>query len=264
MAGKDSTLLDIDQDPADQLEFQDIPHIHGSEKGPRDEDGQTHTFTTFPAAADDSEDEVEGKPQLLTDKKQPSFWTFEYYQTLFDVDTIQVVIRILNSVVPRPKSNYLQSYIRPNPDLYGPFWICATLIFTTAITGNLANYFHTEGRDYEWKYDFHKVTFSATAIFSYWLLVPLALWGFLWWRRSSAGYSFLEILCVYGYSLAIYVPVSILWVINISWLQYLLVILSMVLSGTVLVIVFWPAVKEDDKKSVIFDPVRDFPLFLVF
>jgi len=38
----------------------------------------------------------------------------------------------------------------------GPFWICTTLVFTVAVAGNLANYFHSAGEDYKWKYDFHK------------------------------------------------------------------------------------------------------------
>lgn len=37
----------------------------------------------------------------------------------------------------------------------GPFWICATLVFTTAISGNLADYIAHAG-DYQWTYDFHK------------------------------------------------------------------------------------------------------------
>lgn len=54
------------------------------------------------------------------------------------------------------------------------------------------------------------VTIAATAIFSYAWLVPLALWGFLLWRNNKVmnlvTYSFMEIVCVYGYSLSIYVP----------------------------------------------------------
>lgn len=44
-------------------------------------------------------------------------------------------------------------------------------------------------------------------------LVPVALWGFLSWRqgaeRQIGGYSFLETVCVYGYSLFIYIPTSV-------------------------------------------------------
>ena len=38
----------------------------------------------------------------------------------------------------------------------GPFWICTTLVFTTAIAGNMANYIQYGGKDYQWRYDFHK------------------------------------------------------------------------------------------------------------
>ena len=34
--------------------------------------------------------------------------------------------------------------------------MCATLVFTTAIAGNLANYIQSRGEDYHWHYDFHK------------------------------------------------------------------------------------------------------------
>ncbi|CAL1548054.1 unnamed protein product [Lymnaea stagnalis] len=154
-------------------------------------------------------------------------------------------------MVPRPGQNYLVKDIRPNPDLYGPFWICTTLVFTTAIAGNLANYFSAAGKFYKWQYDFHKVTFAATAIFSYWWLIPLILFGILWWRGSQAKFSFLEMLCIYGYSLAIYIPISVLWAIQVSWLQWTLVVLGAVLSGSVLLITFWPAVSEDNKKIAI-------------
>ena len=58
-------------------------------------------------------------------------------------------------------------------------------------------------------YFFIPVTLAATAIFSYAWLVPLAMWGVLVWRGSRAKISLLELLCIYGYSLAIFVPVSV-------------------------------------------------------
>lgn len=60
--------------------------------------------------------------QLLKEddgKKSPSFWTFEYYQQFFDVETRHVFQRVTGSMIPLPKRNYLELSIRPNPDLYG-------------------------------------------------------------------------------------------------------------------------------------------------
>ncbi|XP_050402638.1 protein YIPF1 isoform X2 [Patella vulgata] len=234
----------------DELQFQDFP-LEDEDVEFEVKNSHIHKFSDFPPTAESDEDDSTDKSELLKeDKKTSSFWTFEYYQQYFDVDSKQVLHRIAGSMIPLPGRNYLVSHIRPNPDLYGPFWICMTLVFTIAISGNLANYLQSASTQYEWKYDFHKVSYAATAIFSYWWLIPLALYGLLWWRgtQSSLHYTFLEIICVYGYSLAIYVPISILWMIQVNWLQWLLVTIGAVLSGSVLLITFWPVVKEDAKQ----------------
>ncbi|XP_077309424.1 protein YIPF1 isoform X4 [Lithobates pipiens] len=240
---------------------------------------------------------------LAGQKKLAPFWTFEYYQTFFDVDTYQVLDRIKGSVLPIPGRNFVRLYVRSNPDLYGPIWICATLIFTITISGNLSNFllhkgepqyhyvpefrkghlstesfFHSNfaiaGKTKELSknirdkiVDLHKagmgyttiskklVSIAATAIYAYAWLVPLALWGFLSWRHSKVmsmvSYSFLEIVCVYGYSLFIYIPTSVLWIIHSEILRWVLMSLAMSLSGAVLMLTFWPAVREDNRKVAI-------------
>ena len=104
--------------------------------------------------------------------------------------------RLLWSVLPRPGAtmDFLRRSIRPKPDLYGPFWVCVTLIFSVAIsgkitnivmvtkkqsqifpvsydvttfisldyTGNVAQYLQTavqpnSATGFRWHYDFHKV-----------------------------------------------------------------------------------------------------------
>ncbi|KAG9466165.1 hypothetical protein GDO78_017106 [Eleutherodactylus coqui] len=193
---------------------------------------------------------------LAGQKKIAPFWTFEYYQTFFDVDTFQVLDRIKGSVLPIPGRNFVRLYVRSNPDLYGPIWICATLIFTITISGNLSNFLlHNGEPQYHYVPEFRKVSIAATAIYAYAWLVPLALWGFLSWRHSKVmsmvSYSFLEIVCVYGYSLFIYIPTSILWIIHIEILRWVLMSLAMCLSGAVLMLTFWPAVREDNRKIAI-------------
>ncbi|XP_056388126.1 protein YIPF1 [Hyla sarda] len=197
------------------------------------------------------------KTELLAgQKKIAPFWTFEYYQTFFDVDTYQVLDRIKGSVLPIPGRNFVRLYVRSNPDLYGPIWICATLIFTITISGNLSNFLLHRGQSqYRYVPEFRKVSIAATAIYAYAWLVPLALWGFLSWRHSKVmsmvSYSFLEIVCVYGYSLFIYIPTSILWIVHSEILRWVLMSLAMCLSGAVLMLTFWPAVREDNRKIAI-------------
>lgn len=192
---------------------------------------------------------------LAPDETRPnnSFWTFEYYQQFFEVNTLDVGRRLLGSMVPRPDSNYLQTTIRPNPDLYGPLWTVITLIFTTGVCGNFSNFLASlmDPKSQTYHFSFKKVTLAATVIFCYWWLLPTALRLVFWWRKSRSNVTFLESICVYGYSLAVYIPISILWLIPSSTFQTLLLIVGMILSGSVLVLTFWPTVRDDDKKVAI-------------
>ncbi|XP_024117261.1 protein YIPF1 [Oryzias melastigma] len=202
-----------------------------------------------------SEDEQaqEESAELLGGQKQGGgFWTFEYYQSFFNVDTIQVLERVRGSMMPFPGRSFLKHYVRTSPDLYGPFWICVTLVFSMAISGNLSTFLSQTGNpEYHYRPQFHRVTIAAAVIFIYAWLVPVALWGFLTWRRRAERqigvFSFLETVCVYGYSLFIYIPTSVLWSIPVQWLQWILVLVSMGVSGSVLVLTFWPVVRDDTK-----------------
>ncbi|GIY50123.1 protein YIPF1 [Caerostris extrusa] len=240
--------LDDGQDAQSELQFQDFS------LGATSPDVATLSPSgSFSSYKEDLRDD-ENEDLLSTEKKEgSSFWKFSYYQSFFDVDTDQVAQRIIWSMIPLPgRATFLDRQIRPKPDLYGPFWIAATLVFSTAISANIANYLRTEGQGaHLWSYDFHKVSLSATAVYSYTFLLPLILWGLMWYRQNTNRYTLLEMLCVYGYSLAIYVPISVLWVIQVAWFQWILVIIGAVLSGAVLLQTFWPTFRDENKKIAV-------------
>lgn len=175
------------------------------------------------------------------------------------MDTRDVVERIIASITPK-WDNKLKHHLRTKPDLYGPFWISVTLIFTIAISGNIANYLQHANTKYHWKYDFHLVSYAATAIFLYVTLVPSVLWGLLKWSsqvedveglEEEVSPGALELICIYGYSLFIYIPVSILWSIQISFLQWSLVLLATFVSGSVLLLTMMPALRLSRHKMIL-------------
>lgn len=47
--------------------------------------------------------------------------------------------RVLAGMVPVRFS--LADAVKSKPDLYGPIWLCMTLVFTAAISGNIAKFF---------------------------------------------------------------------------------------------------------------------------
>jgi len=256
MAGSDHAILDLGDD---NLQFTTNDY---NKSGAAQQ--QTGSLTQFPtptterdtAQLVDDEEEGEGGP---SDWKTSNFWTFAFYQQFFDVDTADVKNRVLYSMVPMPGKSFLQYQVRPRPDLYGPFWVCVTLVFSIAISGNVAEYFQKsfdspDGTNFKWHYDFHKVSMAAMVVFSYASLLPAGLFGYLWWAGAGtvgSTITFVELVCLYGYSLTIYIPVSLLWLVPISWWQWLCVMLGAGLSGFVLFTPIWPAVRNQASKSAV-------------
>ncbi|KAM8793887.1 protein YIPF2 [Eudromia elegans] len=186
------------------------------------------------------EGEAEDTAELLAGQKQPrSFWSFEFYQTLFDVDTPQVLERIRGSVLPG--KNFVRHRLRNNPDLYGPFWICVTLALALAISSHLSHVLNKRAAPTSHSgSQIHRATVAATLVFGYVGLAPLALWGFLRWRPGSrsGSYSLLETVSAYGYSLAACIPATVLAAIPAAWLQWLLLVVAALLPASVLALTF--------------------------
>lgn len=160
------TLIDIDTPNNSRFDFQEFPPLDDK----------------LPYVENKANVDAEGNP------KPHPIWSLEYFKKFFDVDTDTVLDRIVASAYPKPGTNYLQCHIQSKPDLYGPFWICVTLVFTIAISGNMANYLQAAAlgdEHYHWKYDFHAVSISATFIFLYGWFVPAMLWAILKYQGSE-------------------------------------------------------------------------------
>ncbi|CRL03902.1 CLUMA_CG017024, isoform A [Clunio marinus] len=199
----------------------------------------------------------DGLEATPTTSAKISMFQIEYYQQFFNIDTMEVVDRIATSIIPkRAPSTYLKTHLGVNPDLYGPFWVTITLIFAIGISGNLANFLqHDHTSLFIWHYNFHLVSYASTCIIMYVCIMPIVIWGVLKWSVNltddidldieSAPYipSLLSLVCLYGYSLAVYIPVSILWTIQFSFLQWLLVLTAAFLSGSVLINILMPSLK---------------------
>jgi len=138
-------------------------------------------------------------------------WHLTYYSKFFDIDSKDVMWRIIRSLWTFTV-NFVQ-FIKDRPDLYGPFWISTTLIFLMAATGNIAMWI--DDRD-NFTYDFEEVSFGAFAIYGYMIVIPLALWITLKCLSvaESPPISYLQTLCVYGYSLFIFIPAAAICIIN--------------------------------------------------
>eukprot|EP00850_Spirogloea_muscicola_P024326 SM000645S20498 [mRNA] locus=s645:1163:2085:- [translate_table: standard] len=140
------------------------------------------------------------------------------YQPYFDVDTADVLERVTDALQPL-RSNFLDK-TSGNPDLYGPFWICSTLVFLTTALGNLASYFAHAGPD-AWHADIVKVPASAAILYGYTACAPLGLYFVLKYLGAPSG--LVPLWCLYGYALFYFVPASFVCVLPSSFLCWLVV-----------------------------------------
>ncbi|VDM52375.1 unnamed protein product [Angiostrongylus costaricensis] len=201
----------------------------------------------------------DGVDQVSTAGRKSNFFSIGFYQQFFDVETDQVLRRVLNSAVPT-NSNFILDFVHPMPDFWGPFWISVTLVFSIGIFGNIAQYIENDGKPGEYGSDFRLVTSSASLIFVYVVLIPIILSAIMWQRKSELQYSISDLLCAYGYSLSIFVPVSILWTLDINWFRWTLIFTAVSLSGIVLAKSVWPAFKSDSNKFVCVYSLHDITL----
>ncbi|EQC32221.1 hypothetical protein SDRG_09973 [Saprolegnia diclina VS20] len=132
-------------------------------------------------------------------------FTLGFYQPYFNVDTIDIQVRLTRALIPFKKDPSFKDLALANPDAYGPFWLSATLIFCMASCSNIASWLDYEGDDpSKWSYDFSYVATSMTMVGIYLLGLPLALWSVGKYISVPLPLSFL--VCLYGYSLSIFIP----------------------------------------------------------
>ena len=180
--------------------------------------------------------------------------TLSYYQAFFDISSKEAGIRVLRALVPfgpvfypsasdvsapvasdaaaaapsdaeidpssaspQQPSKYGDTGVLPEPDLYCPFWIVTTLIFVLAITGNLVDYLNNTADGLVWTYDFEKVSLAATTFYFSCIIFPICVYFAL--KKLNARRPLTNIISLYGYSFAIYIPICPICAIPVPYIN---------------------------------------------
>lgn len=170
------------------------------------------------------------------DPSRFAFYNIKRYRGLFNVDTTDVLARMFRAVLLFFRGDFLE-YTDDNPDLYGPFWVATTLIFVSAAAGNLASYIdylqkRTPGDTSHgsWYYDVDKVGGSFGIFYGYVGVVGLVLYLILRWFK--AGTRLAAVWCVYGYALAVFIPMALVCVVPLESVRWAVVGAATLTSGT--------------------------------
>ncbi|OQS06054.1 hypothetical protein THRCLA_01884 [Thraustotheca clavata] len=170
-------------------------------------------------------------------------FTLGFYQPYFNVDTIDIQVRLVRALVPFKKDPAFKDLALQNPDAYGPFWLSATLIFCMASCSNIASWLDFEGEDpSKWSYDFTYVATSLTMVGVYLLLLPIILWSVGKYLAVPLPLSFL--VCVYGYSLTIFIPTMFICTTPSDAVDWVVILLAMAWSLMFLLSNIWSYIAE--------------------
>ncbi|KAJ2313680.1 hypothetical protein IWW52_004495 [Coemansia sp. RSA 2704] len=155
-----------------------------------------------------------------------SVWAAEYWAQYFNVDSQDVVQRTYLAVVP--KDSFLDVY-NANPDLWGTFWIPTSVIFAMFVTASLSQGIAEALAGSQHAYDFTMLTFAVFTIYTYVLVVGALVYGSTKYFGSHPG--LMECFSVYGYGMAVWIPVSVLCVLPFNWFRWAMVALGFASSG---------------------------------
>ncbi|KAJ6432597.1 hypothetical protein OIU84_019772 [Salix udensis] len=167
------------------------------------------------------------------EQQQPNNWkgifSVSSYMQYFNVDTDAVINRLMSSLYPIGGDFF--SKIDANPDLYGPVWVSTTLIFVLASLGNLATYLIEKHTDHKasWSFDVGYVNVAVFSVYGYAIVVPLAFYFLLRYLKSNP--KLIQLWCMWGYSLFIFIPSSFLLVIPFEVLRWIIVLAAGIDSG---------------------------------
>ncbi|KAH9853737.1 Yip1-domain-containing protein [Lenzites betulinus] len=185
--------------------------------------------------------------------KNAGFWTLDYYQPYFDVDTQTVLRRCYTTLLPR-SPHYLSAHLTPSADLYGPFWTLTTLIFALFVCSSLASSIaaylsHPDAPAAVLEYDFGLLSIATAVVYSYGLGVPVLLWLAL--RYLGVGeWSVVEAVALWGYGQFVWIPVSVICVVPVPIVRWVLVGIAFGISGWYLVANVYPILATADAKPV--------------
>ncbi|KAI8816011.1 uncharacterized protein EV422DRAFT_501810, partial [Fimicolochytrium jonesii] len=173
------------------------------------------------------------------------FWTVEYYAQYFNVDTNDVLQRMLGTLLPNISFTDL---IGTNPDLYGPFWIATTVIFSIFIASSVAGSLNALLRNGTYTPDMTILSVAVTTVYVFVTALPLAVWGVLRYYKGPA--SLLQMIDAWGYALTVWIPVSLLCIIPFDIVRWVLVVLAFASSFFFKIRTLRPLVSQTSNASV--------------
>jgi hypothetical protein len=171
-------------------------------------------------------------------------WIDKYFCCLnlvkkyFDIESSDFYKRFLGSLIPFNKG--FHDIIGDKPDLYGPFWIYATLVLVIAASGSLTRFIEGDST----KNFFEEfIPIACIIIYCIGFGLPIVL-TLLMKAFGSSEIQFSNVICTYGYSYSVYIPAVILCCIDWQPLQWILLGYAAFSSTSLLIVNYFKEVNK--------------------
>ena len=153
---------------------------------------------------------------------------FNWLKHYFKITSKDFTTRIIRSIIPFNSKFY--DLISNNPDFYGPFWIYT--LFTVLLSGCGALTRTIQGkRDLNFYQEF--IPTAALLIYFIGFFVPIFIT--LLSKLFGAKLDIAPVICVYGYSYTIFLPITIICSIPSQLLQWLLLAYGLISSSSLFI-----------------------------
>ena len=168
------------------------------------------------------------------------FCCFVIFKRYFQITSNDFILRFINSFIPF--NHKFGNLIQNNPDLYGPIWIYTSLILLISATGSLTRTLQGHNN----KNFFQEfIPIAGTTVYSVGFGLPILITFLM--KLFGVKLGFVHVICTYGYSFSIFLPISIICVIQINAVQWIALIYAVFSSTSLLVVNYHKLMGEFSK-----------------
>ena len=174
------------------------------------------------------------------------FCCFTIFKKYFQITSNDFILRFINSFIPF--NNKFGNLIKSNPDLYGPIWIYTSLIILLSATGSLTRTIQGHNNKNFFQ-EFIPIAGSTIYIVGFGLPILITILM----KVFGIKLGFVHVICTYGYSFSIFLPISIICVIQYNYIQWIALIYAVFSSTSLLVVNYYKLMGDfsRNKKSII-------------
>jgi hypothetical protein len=229
------------------IERNNIENVGSESKDARSvsSQGQTNFIQRMVSGSNIEEKLVQGITDKAKEKVYKSWLDrflccFNWLKRYFKITSKDFIKRIIQSIIPFNSKFY--DLISSNPDFYGPFWIYTLFVVLVSGCGALTR--TIQGRR---DLNFYQQFIPTAALLIYFIGFFVPIFITVLSKIFGAKLNMAPVICVYGYSTTIFLPITIICSVPSSILQWILLGYGIISSSSLIIMSIAKSLSEIKK-----------------